>query len=118
MRAGHLEAGPGFEGELLRQLCGYRGQMGLLGDLMSARARTAHGAPPRTVHLPLGALLTLCTVCGTGCLTPSLAALAAQARMPLAYVHFVEVLVDSLIVGARPRTWRTATPCTFPSVHC
>ena len=37
-------------------------------------------AGPHT-HTPctiLGALLTLCTVCGTGCLTPSLAALAAQ----------------------------------------
>ena len=30
------------------------------------------------VHLALGALLTPCTTCGTGLLTPSLAALAAQ----------------------------------------
>ena len=35
-------------------------------------------AHSHTVHLPLGALLSWCTVCGTGRLTPSLAALAAQ----------------------------------------
>ena len=33
-----------------------------------------------TVHLPLGALLIWGTVCGAGCLTPSLAALAAQVK--------------------------------------
>ena len=31
-----------------------------------------------TVHLPIGALLSPCTMCGTGGLAPSLAALAAQ----------------------------------------
>ena len=30
------------------------------------------------VHLALGGLLIPCATCGTGCLTPSLAALAAQ----------------------------------------
>ena len=35
-------------------------------------------AHSHTVHLALGALLSACTMCGTGRLTPSLAALAAQ----------------------------------------
>ena len=38
-------------------------------------------AHSHTVHLPLGALLIWRTMCGTGCLTPSLAALAAQVPM-------------------------------------
>ena len=39
-----------------------------------------HMVHSHTVHLPFGALLIPCTMCGTGCLTPSLAALAAQVR--------------------------------------
>ena len=41
--------------------------------------RAAHQCTAHAVHLPLGVLPSRCTMCGAGRLTPSLAALAAQA---------------------------------------
>ena len=123
-----------------------------------------------TVHLPLGALLIWkCTMCGTGGLTPSLAALAAQVErgvasvadvdtamrlgasrpmgpllvgfispMHLPYISVcvcagashpmgplqladyvgLDTLASILKGGSHGHPRRTATPCTFPSVHC
>ena len=115
-----------------------------------------------TVHLPLGALLSPCAMCGAGADPKAMhlhlaavhersgdaaladetyerlakkwrshadvwiawiSAMMGRAEQPLAK-ETLQRAVDALPrsrhveVLSRPHPWCTATPCTFPSVHC
>ena len=64
-----------------------------------------------TVHLPLGAPLTPCTnPCVAQVMIPLLAVNTVGYRDERP--HRVWAFTGALIIG---HTWRTATPCTFPS---
>ena len=100
-------------------------------------------AHSHTVRLPLGALLSPCTMCGTGTcgtvITTETECEAAAAALGLSDTSTYESYGTSssypqgcsfssfglhapLIIGEvstrATHTRCTATPCTFPSVHC